>query len=374
MRQTLETKPLLLFALSFALPFTAVAQDVPAQFDDTIEVSEVLLDVVVTDRDGNVILGLQPDDFVVTDGESQVEVGSATFYSNRAFLESAALAQRLGVSPDEVPVDRYFILFFDDPRALFPGLVSEQLDALRWARRWVHQELLPNDWVAVVGYNYSLRIYQDFTTDNEAILSALDDVGKGGVDPGSNWPSRTETSEGPSLRANLPRGKELRKQSRKIYFALQTLADAAGYIRGRKNILMFSVGFGEAGDLSELTNWATYRPDERYYPPMMEALNDANVAVYTVSLLKNIRNENDAQAILGNSLSLLSDDTGGRYYSNFVNFRGPMTDIVQDNNGYYLLSYPAEHVRGDEGYRTVEVETRNPDFIVRARQGYRFGD
>lgn len=372
--RTLATLAVALAALASLPAAPARAQEQPPDFAETIDVSEVLLDVVVTDRDGNVILGLQPEDFIVTDGEQQVDVQSATFYSNRAFLESAALAERLGVTPDEVPVDRYFILFFHDPRSLFPNLVAEQLDALRWARRWVHQELLPNDWVAVVGYNYSLKVYQDFTTDNEAILAALDDVGKGGKDPGSNWPSRFDPADGPTLRANLPRGKELRRQSKKVYSALETLAEAASYIRGRKNILMFSVGFGDSGDFSSLTDWSTYRPDERYYPPMMERLNDANVAVYTISLLKDIRDENAAQAVLGNSLSLLSDDTGGRYYFNFANFRNPLSDIVEDNNGYYLLSYSAEHVRGDAGYRQVDVRTANPDFAVRARQGYLYGE
>ncbi|MCZ6508182.1 MAG: VWA domain-containing protein [Acidobacteria bacterium] len=384
MRQSSLAKSFILTCLTACLPLALAAQEGQGQFGSTVDVSEVLLDVVVTDRDGNVILGLQPEDFMVDDGERTVEVSSATFYSNRAFLESVALASRLGLSPDEVPVDRFFILFFHDPRTFFPELVSEQLDALRWARRWVHQELLPNDFVAVASYDYKLKIHQDFTTDDEAILKALDAFGRG-KDPGSNWPSRVEAEEGPSLRQNLPRGNELRKKTKKIYTALETLGNAAGYVIGRKNLLMFSIGFGEPGDFSDgtgfltaqssgRTNFGTYRVDERYYPPMMEALNDANVAVYAISLLKNTRNENAAQSILANSLSLLADDTAGKYYSNFLSFRDPMRRVVEDNNGYYLLSYPTEFAHGDSGYRKVTVNTRNPDFVVRARQGYRFGD
>ena len=47
--------------------------------------------------------------------------------------------------------------------------------------------------------------------------------------------------------------------------------------------------------------------------------------------------------------------------------------VVRDNNGYYMLSYPAEHEKGEAGYREVKVTTRNPDFGVRARKGYLFG-
>ncbi len=51
-----------------------------------------------------------------------------------------------------------------------------------------------------------------------------------------------------------------------------------------------------------------------------------------------------------------------------------MRDVVQDNNGYYLLAYPAERGSGKAGYREVTVTTRNPDFVVRARKGYRSGE
>ncbi len=69
----------------------------------------------------------------------------------------------------------------------------------------------------------------------------------------------------------------------------------------------------------------------------------------------------------------MAADTGGRYYFNFVNFRDPLQQVAEDNNGYYLLSYEAEHPRGEQGYREVEVETTNPAFVVRARKGYRYG-
>lgn len=361
---------------------TAIAQEPVSQdseFSEQIDVTEVLLDVVVTDKQGNVILGLNEDDFVVEDGGEAVDIRDVTFYSNRRFLESAALADRLGVSPDQIPVDRYFLLFFDDPRQLYPDLMPQLLDSLRWARRWVHQELLPNDYVAVLSYDVKLKVHQDFTLDNEAILRALDDVARG-KDDGGNWPSRAELSEsGPSLRQNLPRGKELEKESRKIYGALSTVADAAGYIVGRKNLLLFSVGFGEAGEFGfdvasvsnlESTTFGTYQADERYYPPMMQALNDNNVAVYSVSLLQTLADENFAQGLMNNGLSLVAEDTGGEFYANFANFRFPLREVVEDNNGYYLLSYAARLPRGSDGYREVEVSTRNPAFVVRARRGY----
>ena len=145
------------------------------------------------------------------------------------------------------------------------------------------------------------------------------------------------------------------------------LADAAGYIVGRKNLMLFSIGFGN------LSDFGTYIPDERYYDRMAHALNDNNVAVYSISWIENLTDENPAFGTLNNVLSLLSEETGGRYYFNFVDFKDPLQRVTEDNNGYYLLSYSARHPLGDEGYSKVAVSTVNPNFVVRARQGYRFG-
>ena len=106
---------------------------------------------------------------------------------------------------------------------------------------------------------------------------------------------------------------------------------------------------------------------------MKESLNDNNVAVYSISWAMNVADENFAQSVIGNLLSELSSDTGGIYYFNFVNYRDPLREVARDNNGYYLLSYEAEYEAGQQGYREVEVQTRNPNFKVRARKGYRYG-
>ena len=96
----------------------AQAQDQPqGQFEERVDVNEVLLDVLVTDRQGNVIVGLDKNDFEVTEDGKPVELTGITFYSNRKLIESSpALAQR-GVTADQVPEDRYFVLFFEDQKS-----------------------------------------------------------------------------------------------------------------------------------------------------------------------------------------------------------------------------------------------------------------
>ncbi len=337
-----------------------------AQFGEQMVVSEVLMDVLVTDQRGNVIIGLGPDDFVVQENGETVPVNSVSFYSNRRLASPApeSLAGKLHI--DTLPEDRYFILFFDDPRQLNADtsidLVRRQMDAARWAEQWVRQELLPHDWVAVASYDAKLKVMTDFTHDKNAIVAAIKEAIKG-EDPGTNWPSRVRDDGGPSLIQGLPRGNDLRKETPRIYPAIQLVAQSVGSIRARKNLILFTTGFGQ------VNAWGQYLEDPRYYPPMMQTLNDNNVAVYTIDLLPNT-----AEHTMSDAMNQLADETGGRYFFNFTNFLTPLTQLADENNGYYLLAYTSQHPEGTEGYQKVTVRTKNPQFQVKAREGYHFGD
>jgi len=365
MTQRLLTLLFAAFLLSIAVPTASPAQTQPnTEFEGLIEVTEVLLDVLVTDKKGNVIVGLGPEDFIVEEDGEEVEVTGATFYSNREFLEGASEAELAGVDPEDVPVDRYFILLIHDQRQDYAPLLSQQLDMARYAKRWAKRELLANDWVAVASYDVKLKIHQDFTRDADAVVRGIENAALG-KDPGA-WPSRRDDAGAgtPSLLDHLPSGDELRDDTWNVYHGFRLLAEASGHVRARKNLLFFSIGFGE---VNEAGFWDE---DKRYYPPMVEALNDNNVAVYTIDMLPTSEGGNILGRSLNDSLSKLADDTGGRFYRQFVNFLAPLERVTDDNNGYYLLSFNSQHPAGGDDYRRVEVETRNPEFRVRARQGY----
>ena len=128
----------ILFLTVIATTLPLVAQD-PEEPETTIrerlEVTEVLLDVVVTDGSGNIIIGLKPEDFVISDGDREVPAKTAVFYSNRRYVDSGLSAERLGLAEDDVVADRYFIFFFHDQRFEDPNLTGNILDAIRWSKR-----------------------------------------------------------------------------------------------------------------------------------------------------------------------------------------------------------------------------------------------
>jgi VWFA-related protein len=331
---------------------------------DRIVVTEVLLDVLVTDKQGNVVTGLGPDDFVVNEEGKSQPVTGATFYGSSEELRGSGIA-------GEVRSDRYFIFMVHDLRQILPELLAAQIDLARWAKRWVEEEMLPNDQVAVVSYNNRLKLYQDFTRDPAAVAKAIEKaaLGKKELDLFKTRSAPTFDPDSPSLFVNLPTGKELMRQTLKLQEALGLLGRAAEGIVGRKNLMLFSLGWDDPEE--SLSGWI---PDPRYYPEMKESLNAGNVAVYSIDLLGSRRGGFSSQSSINDSLSSISNDTGGHYYYNFTNALTPLRQVAEDNQGYYLLSYSSEYPNGQKGYREVEIETRNKDYKVRARKGYRYGN
>lgn len=374
-----NTKRIQLFlgaSLLLALPVTAASaaeaaqasSEAPAirsQFGEAVEVSEVLLDVLVTDRDGNVVVGLTPDDFIVEEKGKELPLTGASFYSNRFLLPDKKTGKVAKPAAGEVPADRHFILFFHDQRRFDdPGsrIIRQQLDAGRQAKRWVETEMLQGDWVAVVGYDVRLKVYSDFSRDRKDLVEAIDRASQG-RDAGTEWASRRPAvAEGvPTLLRDLPYGKELSKASEHMYDALSLVAEATHGIVGRKNLMLFTIGFGDL-------DHGFSRPDTRYWTDLKESLNDNNVAVYPIDLVPSEYRHSQEDF-----LNDLASETGGYYYRNFVSFLTPMRQIADEVNGYYLLSYLAPHQQGERGYQEVTVKARNPELKVRARHGYRVG-
>ncbi len=342
-----------------------------APFGAEILVSEVLLDVLVTDKKGNVILGLGPDDFVVTEDDHKVQITSASFYSNRPFVggDSPATAESAApagaTAPAEAP--HYFIFFFDDQRghsADVPGLLQRQVRAGKDAVEWLRAGLAPTDWVAVLGYDNRLKIFQDFSQDRELLATAIQNATLGRDDRG-NFPSRrTPAAAGaPVLATGLPVGDALSAETGTVYEGLTLVAAAAAPLRGRKNLLLFTIGFGR------MNRFEQYEPDPRYYQPMSESLNDANVAVYTFDLT-----DTGTLHPFSDAMSQISSDTGGRYFPNVLHFKSPLSEVAKETSGYYLVSYKADHLLGMRGFQKVKVKLVNPELKVTARKGYLFGD
>lgn len=345
-------------------------QEPAGEFGEELEVTEVFLDVLALDRRGRVVTGLTAEDFVVREDGRPVEVTSATFYTTRYEDIGRAGAQpdREGAdaAPAQVPAARYFIFLFHDQSG---GVTSEsaltrnRLETARYARQWVQTGMQGSDWIAVARYDRELTIHADFTQDQDAIEAAIEEAvtGKPSAAMRPSVRRRSIDAGGPSLFRALPDSFKMGRAAERPYDAVRLVAEASGHVIGRKNLLLFSLGFGQEGS-------AFASPDSRYYPPMEEALNANNVAVYPIDLAgPGVDTPQTA------FLSQLADETGGELFKTFHSYAEPFRRISDQTTGYYLVTFRSEHPAGRSGYQEIEVEAKPDGVRIRARGGYRYG-
>ncbi len=106
---------LLLLLLSVQPPATAPEPPL-RRFTDAVEVAEVVVHAVVTDRAGRPVLGLEPADFLVREEGRPVEVTSAVYHP---WGRVAATPRAMGDGAVELPEiggGRLFIFLFHDLR------------------------------------------------------------------------------------------------------------------------------------------------------------------------------------------------------------------------------------------------------------------
>lgn len=345
-----------LFALA-ALAMPAFAQEQP-QFQERIDVSAVLLDVIVTDSRGNQILGLGPDDFIVRENGVEQQIDSVDYFTNRRLLDQRE--EQAPFKVERVREDRYFIFFFDkpsNPAALFDRLTL----AREGVRRFIREDMKETDLVAIVGHDVRLKVYSDFTNDRQQLERALDAAAKFG--PGL---TRAGEGTGPSILRNLA-SKQMVNRTGTVYQAIDLLADSVRPIRARKNLVIFSPGIA---DREETVFAEMLSSRSRYVDPMLDSLNAANVSVYPLQLQQQV----DTAPLFHQRLEEIAESTGGQYYRLNTTFIPALDQIEEKNAGYYLLTYRSRRADGENGFQKVEVTTKNPEFRVVARSGYQLGD
>lgn len=327
-------------------------------YGDKVDVNLVLVDATVTDRKGNQILGLDKNDFIVKENGVEQRIDSIDYFTNRRLLTGPESSANFKV--ERVREERYFILFFDKSAPQYsvnstaPSLLvsSELLRAKEAAIKFVENELQPNDLVAVTGFDARLKIYSDFTSNRAKLKDALNKT----VTFAVGVKTADLEMTGPSILRNL-NARAMMSKTGRIQDAITLLSDSLRPIPARKVLVLFTTGIGRIGGT-----------DEVYYRPMARALNKANVSVYPINLLREHRDfPTDSM------LSLLSSETGGDYSPLAINFDTPLKRMENGSNGYYLLSYYADKKKKTrDGYQKIDVSLRNPEFRIKAREGYSY--
>src|SRR2546423_6874619 len=344
-------------AVLFAASTLTAQQPQTGKFGEKVDVNLVLLDAVVTDSRGNQILGLDKDDFVVKENGVALPVNSVDYFTNRQLLNGPE--SKAAFKVERVHDQRYFVFFFDKPTS--GAMFFDRLSQARYAvKNFIKNDMKPTDYAAIVADDVRLKVYSDFTNDKQQLTKAVDETAMWGR-------GITQSNAAPDA-PSLLRGASSRiiDDTGTVYEALQVIGEQLRPIHARKNIVLFSAGIVEQSE--QIQHGMVVGPS-RYYDPMIRALNRADVTVYPISLLDN----SDAPPFVHQTLDRIAGDTNGQYFRFNTSFGPPLRQIDKLSTGYYLISYYTEPKHGS-GYQKVNVAVKNPEFRVRARQGYSYGD
>ena len=379
---------------------SVVAQDAqpqaPSPGDYRIHVTSdlVLTNVVVRDKQGNLVRGLTPDAFSVFEDSKQQRISSFDFENVDALATAGPagptvsgtatpmkiIGSRELVNKEELKNHRLIVLFFD-----FSAMEPDDIDrAVSAAQKYVDKQMAPADLVAAISLASSMRVDQDFTNDKARLAAVLRGYTSGegqGFQSGDTGTAEGTPDTGGSFVADDSEYNQF-NTDRKLQ-AIQSVAKALSKIDQKKSIIYFSNGVSRSGIENQVqlraatnaavqANVALYTLDVRglqAFPPGGEAQSASlrgRSAYSGQSVLDQFSSNADSQE----TLTTLAGDTGGKAFLDSNDLSGVFTAVQRDTSAYYVLGYRSTNPEMNGKFRHVKVVLNRPDLKLEYRKGY----
>lgn len=397
---TFRAKCLLAVALLAAALLTTAPAQTPAAatpFHFTANSNLVLISVVVRDRQGYLVKNLTRDDFELLEDKKQQRIVTFDFENVDTAPASPVPARAAAPSPTpsapktqappaqfaltpDLSHRRLVVLFFD-----LTGMQPEEIEqAVESGEKYVRQQMLPADLVAVASLGTSLAINQDFTSDRDSILhalAALNPTEQAGLEQGSTGTTEGEPDTGSSYTPDDTEFNVFNTDYR--LEAIESLAEMLAPIQAKKSVIYFAGGMSKTGIENETelraavnaavrSNVALYTVDTRglqAMPPGGEARNASlqGVAPYSGQSMLNQYDSNfDSQE----TLATLASDSGGQAFFDNNDFGHVYTRVQDDTSAYYILGYHSTNPKQNGAFRHVTVRLRKPGLHLSYQAGY----
>jgi VWFA-related protein len=276
----------------------------------SVEVPLVSLDALVLTRDGQFIPGLQKEQFRVL--EDDVEQPIQSFGLTKAGYTAVLLVEF--ASTPAFQVSRRQFLY----------------DALRASYAFTDQ-MQKNDFVSVISYDMKPSILVDFSSDKQAIYSALNTL---------RMPGFSETN---------------------VFDALYDTLDRLDRVEGRKEIILIGSGVDTFSKIN--------------FDKVLKKIKDTrNVTIYSIStgfLWRERMEVRPGMDVASRNMDFLQADnqmgtfakmTGGRWFS--PRFEAELPDDFREISSavrnQYTLSYRPTNAKLDGSYRRLKVQLVQP--------------
>jgi VWFA-related protein len=378
----------------------------------------VLIDVVVTDKQGNAVVGLKPEDFTLQEnGKTQKISEFVTSEQNQPPAPAPALPPGIYSNRPQYrsPGGPITVMLLDATNTAF----KDQAYARSQMLKFVREQYKPGRRMAVLTLTDSLRVLQDFTTDPQLLYAALERYAPqerpfessarktnpaGMVLPtaastvttlDASVPAVNDTAMQGALQdfLQVQAGYDLERRTDITFQALDVLARALGGLPGRKNViwvtgdLPFTLNPEDRtvtdAELAEtLPSFDTRRVDEHssgnYAATARTSdaaqirdadarLAAAQIAVYPVDARGlSLALSQDSQEVMRE----MARDTGGRAYVNENEIKDGVQRAQEDTSCTYTLGYYPENKKWEGKYREIKVKTDRPGLELQYRRGY----
>jgi VWFA-related protein len=388
-----------LLAVVFFTAFTITAQETP-RLRETVEVSIVNVDVIVTDRKGNRVHGLSQDDFEI------LENGKPQPVSNFAEYTSDDPDARVGVAGGVQPAGaqqekRTFLIFFEKTQ-----LTGFAADAIAEAlKKTIAEVIRPGDSVSVVYWSRHDIEHFDAGDDPAKIAEAIGFLNRkaktihlnerdqflqetaaqrdlrSGMQSNGRRGQSAPALEASELNLNLTMQMAYHEMVQRVAAINASINSIAG-VDGKKILLLAPRRLGEVAGAEFVFHGGAmtipqqlrtmYRTTE-LIRSIVDNANAAGITIYPIypEGLEGAGGVAD-QLTYGNetlSLAGIAEETGGLSAAGEKGIVNLLPRIATDATNYYSLAY---RVRSDgtDRARDVAVKVRNPEFTVRARKQF----
>jgi VWFA-related protein len=388
-------------------------------------VRTVVLNVVVTGRDGKPVQGLRKEDFsLAEDGRPQFvtyfeeHTGAHPVEAARAKLPPNVFTN----VPPVKPSDAVTVLLLDSMNTQLQDQAFVHAQMLKYL-----QNVPPGTRMAIFALGARLRFVQGFTDDAALLSAALRDPKLGAgpqhspllLSPGeaaaqqqgpalvaqanAENPSPATAAAAAFMQQFLAEQNAAQNDLRVVSTlgALQQLAAYLAGIPGRKNVVWFSSAFPLVlfANPSLSDSFAVQRSYEREVRKTDSMLATAQVAIYPVAAeglasdsthdaetqLVGVTSAQAAQQQLGQSLQNdallrngshgamdeIAQETGGIAYYNGNGLAGAVARIVDQGSYFYTLTYTPTNPAPDGKFRKIQVKLAKADGAkLSYRRGY----
>ncbi len=241
----------------------AFAQE-PAQYNQpalpTIQkqTSLVLVDTVVTTKQGQYVNDLTEKDFRVWEDNKEQVIKSFSFEKDASASDDRK---------------HYIILFFDNSTMS----MTDQTNARSAALKFLDTNTGTNRYIAVVDFGGTLRVAQNFTTDVGRLKEVVRTLKISAVSANI---ATAESSPVPGPAGGIPQlgNSEADFGAHTLLLSLRDMAKSVASVPGRKTLVLFSSGFPmNPADPSTIE-----RKSE--LTAVIDACNRANVAIYPIDV------------------------------------------------------------------------------------------